>query len=608
MAEVVWDIAGVGRYSGMTKRLSDITLKIESGTTAVVGYSGAGKTTLLNILAGFESPDTGVVRRTIPKDDRPELFWVPQDGGLWPHLSVRRHLETTASPAWGDAGLTGLLAEFDLDHKADDLPDDLSVGEKARLSVARALVTDAHVLVMDEPLSSVDPARAPAYWKVIRRCVAETGASLVFATHSPKTVLREAASAICLKAGRLLYAGGVDELYRQPRTPELAECLGEANWFTPTEAARWLGMKEPAPKCLRPEQLSVEPDDAGEYLVEESSFQGAVASVLLKDPRDGGTKNIWHRPAGDLLCRGMRATLKVFSMLVIALLFGCWGPPPEWELGVREVNYWNMPPEGPKIPAPRDVAMGAGGEAYVLDTAGRVLVFDTSGRLAGKWWMPEYDVGKAEGVCVLKNGNIAVADTHYSRVIVFDAGGTELFRFGGFGRDDGRFVYPVAVAEDDEGFIYVCEYGGNDRVQKFTPDGKFAGRYGAFGSGPTNFQRPSGIAWLNGEIVIADAMNNRLVGWSPAAGTERIIGRPGADQRLDLPYDVACDGAGFMYVVEYSGAHVTRLAPDGSVAGRWGSVGRGPGQLNTPWGIDVDRTGRILVTDTGNRRIVEILQ
>src|SRR6266853_4970 len=208
-ADFLWQLDAVSLGPA---RLREISLTIERGVTAIVGWSGAGKTSLLNVLARFEKPDRGEIRGA------PRVAWVPQNGGLWAHCTAREHLEIARHSANGSGEL---LAAFDLADKAGARPHELSEGEQSRLAVARALACDADVFVMDEPLVHVDPARTGGYWRVIRERVAARSASLIFATHVPDTVLAEAGRAICLREGRVLHAGPVTELYAQPPTREL---------------------------------------------------------------------------------------------------------------------------------------------------------------------------------------------------------------------------------------------------------------------------------------------------------------------------------------------------------------------------------------------------
>ena len=281
-------------------RLREVSLTIERGVTAVIGWSGAGKTSLLNVLAGFEKPDRGGMT------GGPRVAWVPQNGGLWPHCTAREHLEIARPSA---EGIDELLAAFDLAEKAHARPHELSEGEESRLAVARALAADAEVLVMDEPLVHVDPARAGKYWRAIREHVTATGASLVFATHAPEAALGEATQAICLRAGRVLHTGPVGQLYSQPPSEELMGFLGPGNWLTPAEALAWLGVEIAAARCYRPEQIVIGKGDA--FPVESARFRGAFAEVELREKGTGATRLFFHRPSNPVLVAGMRANVRV---------------------------------------------------------------------------------------------------------------------------------------------------------------------------------------------------------------------------------------------------------------------------------------------------------
>ncbi|HZJ15020.1 MAG TPA: ATP-binding cassette domain-containing protein, partial [Chthoniobacteraceae bacterium] len=254
----LWQLAGV---SLEPSRLHDVTLVIPRGVTAMLGWSGAGKSSLLNLLVGFERPDRGSLAGS------PRCAWVPQDGGLWPQCTVREHLEIARRSS---DGIDALLAQFDLREKDATRPGSLSQGEQSRLAVARALAANAEVLVMDEPLAHVDPARCGKYWNVVREHLARTGASLVFATHEPEAVLGEAQRVICLREGRVLHEGAVAELYARPPNAELMSFLGPGNWFEPEDARHWLGDDISAARCFRPEQIEIEPAENGASRVDSA--------------------------------------------------------------------------------------------------------------------------------------------------------------------------------------------------------------------------------------------------------------------------------------------------------------------------------------------------
>jgi ABC-type multidrug transport system ATPase subunit len=115
MTDRLWTLEQVAMPGLHRPRLDNVSLEIPAGVTAILGESGAGKTSLINLLVKFEHPDRGAVIFHLPGPaDRLPVFWVPQDGGLWPHLTAAEHLE-----AVGAEGGSRLLERFDLGSPAD---------------------------------------------------------------------------------------------------------------------------------------------------------------------------------------------------------------------------------------------------------------------------------------------------------------------------------------------------------------------------------------------------------------------------------------------------------------------------------------------------------
>ena len=292
-------------------------------------------------------------------------------------------------------------------------------------------------------------------------------------------------------------------------------------------------------------------------------------------------------------------------LLVPLIAAGCGAASAENSIDVLEVKVWSMPPDGSAIPAPRAVHVTADEELYVLDDAGRVLVFSLDGKLVRQWRMPESDVGNPEGLCLLADGRLAVADTHYHRVVFFDRKGNVVGMLGEKGEGPSQFIYPVAVTTDNSGNLYVGEYGGNDRVQKFDPEGRYLLEFGGFGTGPGEFQRPSGLVWHDGRVYVVDAFNNRIQVFSDEGRLLETAAETGSSAGLHYPYDIARSPSGDLFVVEYGAGRVSRFDLEGRLLGRYGSTGTGTGQFRTPWGIAAE-SDRLFVADTGNRRIVEL--
>ena len=618
---MLWRLDSVSLPGRRGPRLDRVCLEIQPGVTVVLGHSGVGKTSLLNILVGFEGPSAGQIEflAQVPKD-RLGIFWLPPHHGLWPHLSVREHL-LTVLPVKDKSRtdlIEGLLASFDLIEQADAMPGSLSLGERSRLNVARGLASDATILVMDEPLAHVDSARCGRYWDVVRSHCATSGISLVLATHLPEVALREADQVICLAQGRVTYAGDVKSLYCSPPSRELGELLGPCNWLSRDDVRRWLipevpgeGHQDPSEghACIRPERILIETQCDSPLIVERTVFAGASAEIDVRDERSGSVQPFIFRPRGTSQVRpGERVIMKLLQVLLVCLLLtGCFCDTSPI-LGVKRESNWLMPPDGARVPAPRGMTVSPQNEYLVLDNAGRVLVFNEDGDLQRQWWMPEYAIGKAEGICVLKDGRIAVADTHYHRIVLFDHDGVVRGMFGQRGSEPGDFVYPVSITQDPDENLYICEYGQNDRVQKFRPDGTFLLQFGGPGTAAGQFQRPSGIVWYDHRLYIVDAFNNRIQVYTDEGKLVEILGESDRIAEVHYPYDITVDQHGDLLVVEYGAGRVSKFSRTGRLLGRYGKSGSGQvvAQFSTPWGISIDRRGRIYVCDTGNRRIVEL--
>jgi ABC-type multidrug transport system ATPase subunit len=197
-------------------RLAEVTLEIPQGRTAIVGPSGAGKTSLLNLLAGFERPESGRLETTAQSASRLPVFWSPADGGLWPGISIVDHIRLVMPRRENGSTPEEWLEKFDLQDVAARHVEELSAGERSRLSVARALAADAEVLVLDEPLVHVDRERLDRYWSVITEVCVARGTSLVFSSHQVIDA-RHADRVIGMEMGRVVQNCSFGEALRESR-------------------------------------------------------------------------------------------------------------------------------------------------------------------------------------------------------------------------------------------------------------------------------------------------------------------------------------------------------------------------------------------------------
>ena len=178
-----------------------VSVSIERGERIVLlGPSGCGKTTLLRLIAGLEVPDAGSVAidgqrvaadgRNLVEPERRRIGMVFQDLALWPHMTVSQHLEFAlrydprSKPADRPTRIRESLQLVRLGDRARAKPGALSGGEQQRVALARALVASPAIVLMDEPLSSLDPELNAHLRREILKLQAELGFTLVYVTHS----------------------------------------------------------------------------------------------------------------------------------------------------------------------------------------------------------------------------------------------------------------------------------------------------------------------------------------------------------------------------------------------------------------------------------------
>src|SRR4029434_8325221 len=194
------------------------------GLTALFGRSGAAKTTLVDIVGGLVRPDRGRVavdgqvlldteRGVFVPSHRRRIGYVFQDSRLFPPLSVRRHLlygrwfnrETGATAA----DLASVVDLLGIGHLLERRPDSLSGGEKQRVAIGRALLAHPLLLLMDEPLASLDEARRAEILPYIERLRDEAGVPILYVSHSVAEVARLATTVVILAEGRVTAVGPV---------------------------------------------------------------------------------------------------------------------------------------------------------------------------------------------------------------------------------------------------------------------------------------------------------------------------------------------------------------------------------------------------------------
>ena len=208
----------------------DVDLGVMEPWTAVFGPSGSGKTTLLQCIAGLRRPLEGrivlggrVLLDTAAGVDLPprerRLGYVSQGGDLFPHLTVRRNIRFGERRA-DEGRVRDVATLLEIDGLLERLPRELSGGEAQRVALARALLSDPELLLLDEPLSSLDLALRRRVIAYIVRVKREFDVPCLYVTHSPEEVLALADAVALLDRGRLVRVGSLRRSSRPwaPRT------------------------------------------------------------------------------------------------------------------------------------------------------------------------------------------------------------------------------------------------------------------------------------------------------------------------------------------------------------------------------------------------------
>ncbi|MFC7400558.1 ABC transporter ATP-binding protein [Chelatococcus sp. GCM10030263] len=242
---------GVTKSYGQVKVLDPISLSIEEGSfTALLGASGCGKTTLLNLIAGLDSPSGGEIGingsvvysasagADLPAERR-NIGYVFQSYALWPHMRV---LDNIAYPLRlrgvgrreRHEAARAMLARLELSALADRYPFELSGGQQQRVAIARALVFRPQVLLLDEPLSSLDAQLRERARTWLAKLQAELKLTTVLVTHDHVEALSLADRVILLRDGNVEQDGPATEVYDTPRTAYAADFVGGANTITAT--------------------------------------------------------------------------------------------------------------------------------------------------------------------------------------------------------------------------------------------------------------------------------------------------------------------------------------------------------------------------------------
>jgi molybdate transport system ATP-binding protein len=226
----------------------NVHFRAGSGITVLMGPSGAGKTLLLNCLAGFAHPDEGRIlvhdelffdagTRVHLSPQQRRCGYIFQDHALFPHMTIRENLRFAASaPRRGKAPrlnrhrrVNELLEAFELGELAARKPAQLSGGQRQRAALARILVSEPKLLLLDEPTRGLDARLRQAFYALLRDTQERLDAPIVLVTHDLEECFELADCVYLLDRGRALQSGSTEMVFSRPATLEIARSLGLHN-------------------------------------------------------------------------------------------------------------------------------------------------------------------------------------------------------------------------------------------------------------------------------------------------------------------------------------------------------------------------------------------
>ncbi|MDE5458940.1 ATP-binding cassette domain-containing protein [Bradyrhizobium sp. CSA112] len=239
----VLELSTVSKRYGEELAVDNVSFQVEEGRiVSLLGPSGCGKTTTLRLIAGFEVPDGGDIRirGECVSTKRPyerNVGLVFQDFALFPHMSVEANIafglrERGVPASKFPERIRSVLDLVKMRGYEKRSPQQLSGGQQQRVALARALVTQPSLLLLDEPLSSLDAKLREALRVELRQILTSAGTTTIIVTHDQSEAMSLADHIIVMSKGRIMQRGSAEEIYSAPANKFVADFVGQSNWFT----------------------------------------------------------------------------------------------------------------------------------------------------------------------------------------------------------------------------------------------------------------------------------------------------------------------------------------------------------------------------------------
>ncbi len=283
--EIALKISNVSfSYKKGAKAINNFNLEVRKGSfTTLLGESGCGKTTILKLISGFLQPDVGLieidgVNQNRIEPDKRKIAFVFQNYALFPHLTVKNNILYGVKNKKNENNykiFEDTVKSLNLDNLLNRYPHELSGGQQQRVALTRSLVLNPKILLMDEPLSSLDTKLREKVRDELKEIQQKLKITTIYVTHDREEALSLSDNIAVIHEGKILQEGSPKELYFSPTNLYTADFIGHANFLKNNENTF----------LVRPQWFALSDDEQQNDLcgkIEEITFLGDTTRLIIK--------------------------------------------------------------------------------------------------------------------------------------------------------------------------------------------------------------------------------------------------------------------------------------------------------------------------------------